>query len=150
MLTHFMHYPTSLFGELGRLQREMEQLFGNVSAPASIRATRWGTFPAVNVSKSRDLVEISVFVPGVAADKIELSFHDGLLTISGERLAEKLEATGPVDVYLEERFQGPFKRSLSLPEDLDPERITAEYRNGVLQIRAPKRDAVEPRKILVR
>lgn len=150
MLTHFMHYPTSLFGELSRLQREMEQLFGGVSAPANIRATRWGTFPAVNVGRSRDQVEISVFVPGVAPDAIDLSFHDGLLTISGERRADAAEGAGPEDVYLQERFHGPFKRNLSLPEDVDPDRISAEYRDGVLQIRAPKREAVEPRKISVR
>lgn len=150
MLTHFMHYPTSLFGEISRLQREMEQLFGNVSAPASIRATRWGTFPAVNVERSRDQVEISVFVPGVAPDSIELSLHDGLLTIAGVRQAEALEGAGPLDVYLQERFQGPFKRNLSLPEEVDPDRISAEYRDGVLRISAPKRVAVEPRKIAVR
>lgn len=150
MLTHFMHYPTSLFGELSRLQREMEQLFGGVASPASIRATRWGTFPAVNVGRGRDQVEISVFAPGVAADSIELSFHDGILTISGARPAEAGEGSGPVDVYLQERFQGLFRRNLSLPEDVDPDRITAEYRNGVLQIRAPKRESLEPRKILVR
>jgi HSP20 family protein len=150
MLTHFMHYPTSLFGELSRLQREMEQLFGGVSAPTNIRATRWGTFPAVNVGRSRDQVEIAVFVPGVAPDTIDLSFHEGLLTIAGERQADAAEEAGLEDVYLQERFHGPFKRNLSLPEDVNPERISAEYRNGVLQIRAPMRESIEPRKINVR
>lgn len=150
MLSHFMHYPTSLFGEMSRLQREMDHLFGGLATPASIRATHWGTFPAVNVGQTRDRVEISVFLPGTRAESIELSFQDGLLTLAGERETEVPDRSDGVEVYLQERFRGPFKRSIALPEDIDAERIAAQYRNGILQIQAPKRESRDPHRIEVR
>ena len=149
MLTSHTHYPTSLFEELGRIQREMEHLFGGSAAPASIRATGRGAFPAVNVARTPDSIEIFVFVPGARAETLEVSFHQGLLTIAGERQPE-VAVNERLDVYLQERFRGPFKRSVSLSDDVDPDRIEAEYRNGILHIKAHKRESVRPRKISVK
>lgn len=150
MLTSHTHYPTSLFEELSRVQKEMEQFFGGAAAPASIRATGRGAFPAVNVGRTPESLEIFVFLPGVHPETLEVSSHQGHLTISGERQPEVPEDDESLDVYLQERFRGPFKRSINLAEDVDPDRIEAEYRNGILYVRAPKRESVRPRKIAVK
>ena len=150
MLTSHTHYPTSLFEELSRVQREMEQLFGGTTAPASIRATGRGSFPAVNIGRTPESIEIFVFLPGIRAETLEVSSHQGLLTIAGERQPEVMEGDEKLDVYLQERFRGPFKRSISLSEDVDPERIEAEYRHGILHVRAHKQESVRPRKIAVK
>jgi HSP20 family protein len=150
MLKSFVHHPTSVFDEVSRLQREMEQLFGGAAGPASIRATGRGSFPAVNVGRTDDALEVFVFVPGVRLESLEVAFHQGLLMISGQRDPEVVEGAEGLDVYLQERFHGPFRRSISLSEDVDPDAIEAEYRDGVLRIRAPKRQSVRPQKVVVK
>ena len=144
MFGSFLHRDAALVDHFNRLGREMADLLDYPTSPTSIRAVAHGSFPAINVGSTSEGVEVFVFAPGLDQDALDLSIQQNLLTISGscpERHAND-EKT-----YLKERFIGEFKRSLSLPEDIDPESATARYANGVLQISLRRKAETKPRKI---
>ena len=110
---------------------------------------RAGAFPALNVGTWAEAVEIYAFAPGIDPKSIEISVEKGLLTLSGERKVTPRAEGDKVNVYARERYSGPFRRVVSLPDDSDPERVEASYRNGVLKIVVPKRESAKPRQIAV-
>ncbi|MCA1851263.1 MAG: Hsp20/alpha crystallin family protein, partial [Beggiatoa sp.] len=132
------------------LQREMEQVFGGVGRPVSIRALGRGAFPAITIGNRPDAIEVWALAPGIDPSKLEISIDRGLLTIAGERSADVPAETDKVNVYAKERFAGAFKRVISLPpEDADPARVAAQYRDGVLRITANRREEAKPRHIKI-
>ncbi len=147
MYESLLNSPGSLFAELERLQREMQQAFGSVGRPGSIRAVASGAFPAINVGSTPDAVEIYAFAPGVDASKIDVQVDRGVLTISGERPATRPQGDEKVSVYANERFSGRFKRTVSLPDDIDPGKVSARYRDGVLHVSVGRRESMLPRRI---
>jgi len=140
---------SDLLRQFDQLAREMESLFAPLRGVSDIRATGRGAFPAVNVGVTPEAVEVYVFVPGIDPDALEVSLQDNLLVIAGERKLDYLERED-VSFYLRERYAGEFRRAISLPEDIDPERVEATYRDGILRIRVHKREAVKPRHIEVK
>jgi len=96
-----------------------------------------------------EAVEIYAFAPGIDPGKLEVSVDRNLLTIAGERQPSLPEESDKVSVYAAERFTGAFRRVISLPEDADASRIAANYRDGVLRIAVPRREAAKPRRIEV-
>ncbi len=159
MWTTSWRFPGERYAEFDDLQRQFERLFGLASGSAtSIRSVARGTFPAMNVGTTADAVEVYAFAPGIDASTLEVSVDKGLLTIAGERkdpLADERTAAGSngdgakQTVYARERTHGSFRRVIALPEDADPQRVEAGYRNGVLKIRIDKREASRPRRIQV-
>lgn len=151
MYESLLNVSGGLFSDLDRLRREFDQVFesSGLSAglPASIRAVAPGTFPALNVGTTPGTVEIYAFAPGLQTDKIEVTLDGGVLTIAGERPAPA--DTGKSNIYSRERVFGSFKRVLSLPEDIDPDRITATYRDGLLQVSIARSESVQPKRINV-
>jgi len=138
-----------VFADLDRFQRQMEQIFGSAGWPSSIRAANRGAFPAINMGSTPEAVEIYAFAPGIDPGKLEVSVDRNLLTIAGERQPSLPEESDKVSVYAAERFTGAFRRVISLPEDADASRIAANYRDGVLRIVVPRREAAKPRRIEV-
>jgi HSP20 family protein len=106
----------------------------------------------VNIGVTADAVEIFAFAPGIDPARLEVTVDKGLLTIAGERAARAAEggATDKTNVYARERSEGAFRRVVSLPEDADPDRVGATYRNGILRIQIQKREASRPRRIEVK
>ena len=150
MYPSLTRFSGDLFAEFDGLQRHLEQLLGLRGMPSSIRASGRGAFPALNMGITDDSVEIYAFAPGIDPARIEVSVDKGLLTIGGERESDTPEDSDQVSVYARERFAGAFRRVLSLPEDVDTARVEATYRNGILKIVIPKREASKPRRIEVR
>lgn len=148
MFPSLTRFPGDLFAEFDGLQRQVEQLLGLRGVPSSIRAAGRGAFPALNVGTTEDAVEIYAFAPGLDPAKVDVSVDKGLLTVSGERAEENTRESDTV--YARERFAGAFKRVISLPEDADTGRVEASYRNGVLKIVVPKREASKPKRIEIR
>lgn len=148
MFASLTRFPGDLFADFDGLQRQVEQLLGYRSAPSSIRAASRGAFPALNVGTTEQAVEIYAFAPGLDPAKIEVSVDKGLLTLAGERAAEEVAETDTL--YARERFTGSFKRVVSLPEEADTSRVEASYRDGVLKIVIPKREASKPKRIEIR
>jgi len=144
----FGSFPGGLFGELDRLQRTLDHTFGLLGTP-SIRAVSQ-PFPAVNIGNTPNAVEIYAFAPGVDPSKLDVSVDRGLLTLSGERESGVPEGVERTNLYAEERFAGRFKRVISLPEDADPAKVAAQYRDGVLRITVGRRESAQPRRIEVK
>lgn len=139
-------YAGDLFPELARLQQHLDEVF-QTGAANSIRGFARGTFPAVNVGTSPDTVEIVAFAPGIDPKQLQITVDRGLLTIAGERAA--LSRDDKDTLHAQERFSGSFRRIVSLPEDADPGKVEANFRDGVLHITVAKREASKPRRITV-
>ena len=148
MYPSLTRFPGDLFAEFEGLQRHFDQLFNVRGLPSSIRAASRGAFPAINMGVTDAAIEIYAFAPGLDPAKIDVQVDKGLLTISGERAADE-QSKDKVAVYADERFAGAFRRVVSLPEDADAARVEAAYRNGVLKIVIPKREASKPKRIEV-
>ena len=142
----FGSFDTSLFDEFRRLESEMDQLFGRGSLPVGIRAMRRGTFPPINVGATPERVDVYLFAAGLDPKSLDISIQQNLLAVSGQRKVPVEEAA---DYYRQERFDGEFRRVITLPDDVDPDRVDAKYRDGVLQITVQRREAARPRQITV-
>jgi len=147
MYPSLTRFPGDLFAEMEGLQRQVEQLLGWRRAPSSIRAAQRGAFPAINMGVTPEAVEIYAFAPGIDPATLEVSVDKGVLTLAGERRSETPPAGDKVSVYAQERFEGSFRRVVSLPEDADPAKVEANYRDGVLRVSVAKRESSLPRRI---
>jgi HSP20 family protein len=140
-------FPRNVFAELDRLQREMRDAF---DLSPSIRGLGRGGFPAVNVGGTPQSVEILAFAPGLNPETVEVNLDRGVLTISGERVAElPSEEDGKAAVHINERFNGRFRRVITLADDVDPNGVSAAYRDGILHVTAKRRESAQPRRINV-
>jgi len=144
MIASIINWESDLWDQFDRLQRDVESLWGGPSGPASIRAVARGSCPRINVGRSRDKVHVYVFAAGLDRDRFDISVQQNLLTITGNAPDRRKEGA---DAYLQERFDGEFRRVLSLPDDIDPDSAKAEYRNGVLHISFEHEKAAQPRRI---
>ncbi|MCC8395499.1 Hsp20/alpha crystallin family protein [Paraburkholderia sp. MMS20-SJTR3] len=142
-----LYYGTELFGELDRLQRQMSSLFGGY--PASLRSSRFGTFPQINIGTTDDSIEIVAFAPGLDPSKFDISIDKGLLTIAGERTDSQTPRSEENRRYAQERFSGSFRRVVELPQQADPDNVKARYVDGCLLISVGKHEASRPRAITV-
>jgi HSP20 family protein len=150
MYPSLLRVPGDLFADFDELQRQMDRLLGPQGHVSSIRAVQRGSFPAVNIGLTPEAVEIYAFAPGIDASALEVSVDKGLLTIAGRREAKAQEKAAKLTVYASERVHGEFRRVLSLPEDADPDKVEASYRNGIVHIHIQKREASKPRRIAIK
>lgn len=139
-------FPRDVFAELDRLQREMQQSY---DVSPSIRGIGRGGFPAMNLGSTPESVEIFAFAPGVDPSGIEVQLERGLLTITGTRPANRPDPALQAAVHIEERYAGRFHRVVTLPDDVEPNAVTAKYRDGVLHIHIPRHQATQPRRISI-
>jgi HSP20 family protein len=140
-------FSGNLFAELDRLQREMSQAFDQISP--SIRGFARGGFPALNVGQTAEAVEIYAFAPGVDPKTLDVQVDRGVLTIAGERRLPAPAGDANSTVHIDERFSGAFRRVVALPDDADPNGVSAQYRDGVLRISVKRRQAAQPRRITI-
>lgn len=136
-----------LFAELDRMQSLLDQVFP--ATGSSIRSAAGSGFPVLNVGTTRTALEVQALAPGLDADKLEITVDRGLLVIAGERKSQLPPPAERTSVYANERFSGSFRRVVSLPEDADPGRVEASYRDGVLRITVAKRESSLPRRVEV-
>ncbi len=140
-------FARDVFAELDRLQRDVQEAF---DLSPSIRGIGRGGFPALNVGGTPQAVEIYAFAPGLDPVKTQVSLDRGLLTIAGERATDLPSGRDDESaVHINERFGGRFRRVVSLPDDVDPDGVTADYRDGVLHIHVKRRESAQPRRITV-
>ena len=142
-------FPRDVLAELDRLQRELQQSF---EISPSIRGFGRGGFPALNVGGTSQSIEIYAFAPGIDASTLEVNLDRGLLTIAGERKADLPGGNGgdaKVNVHINERFHGQFRRVLTLPDDVDANSVDAKYRDGIVHISIKRREEAQPRRISV-
>jgi HSP20 family protein len=140
--------------ELDSLQGEMNRLFSNFfetprsaggNGNGSGATRRW--IPAMDLVETKEGFVLKADLPGMGEDDVSIELENNVLTISGERKAEhEAQHEG---YYRLERATGAFSRSLSLPEGIDHEAVTAAFENGVLTVRIPKPEQIKPRLVKI-
>lgn len=139
-------FTRDVFADLDRLQRELQQSF---DISPSIRGLAQGAYPAMNVATTPQSVEVYCFAPGVDANSIDVSLEKGVLTIAGERTSQLPSKDDKVNLHIEERFVGKFRRVVTLPDDVNPDAVQASYRDGVLHVSVQRQQAAQPRRITI-
>jgi HSP20 family protein len=140
------------FQDLLAIQDEMNQLFGRAVGQGGQRSQgqvaerTWA--PALDISERKDAYVVTVEVPGVKADDLDITLEDGLLTIRGER--RFTQETSEQQFHRVERRYGSFRRSITLPSQVQADQIEASFEDGVLEVVVPKAEEAKPRKISVR
>jgi HSP20 family protein len=135
--------------ELTTLQNEMNRLFGSVfdTPPQGNGGTLRRWMPAMDLVETADHFVLRADLPGMSEEDVNIEVEERVLTISGER---KTEQTENKDGYHRvERAFGAFSRSLTLPEGVDAEAVSASFDRGVLEVRIPKPEERKPRKISI-
>jgi HSP20 family protein len=134
--------------ELGAVQNEMNRLFNTFfeSQPqANGGGRRW--MPAMDLVETEEDFVLRADLPGLSEDDVKIELQGNALTVSGERKAE--HDGDDAGYYRLERGWGSFARSLTLPEGIDPERITARFDRGILELHIPKPEQHKPRRIAI-
>lgn len=143
------------FREMETLRREIDRAFTNYSAEAGTGRARVGflpghaarAYPLLNFSQDHDNLYLEALAPGVDPATLDITIVRNMLTISGE----KSPPHGvPVEAFhRSERAPGKFQRTLELPVEVDPARVAAQYRDGILHLTLPKAEQAKPRQITV-
>jgi HSP20 family protein len=138
--------------EVASLQQEMNRLFSSffdTPAPGAGNGEtlrRW--VPAMDLVETDDAFVLKADLPGLDENDVKLEVEDNVLTVAGERKAEHEEKRE--GYYRVERAYGAFRRSLTLPEGVDPEAVTAGFSKGVLSVRIPKPEDRKPRRVSIK
>jgi HSP20 family protein len=137
----------SAFNRLSNLREEMDQLFDASFGPFFGSSTSFsGWSPALDVYEDKDQFTVIAELPGFKKEQVEISLHQGALTISGER---KQETQGKEEGLRSERYFGRFQRTVTLPAEVKAEQVRANLQDGLLRIELPKAEEAKPKQIEV-
>jgi HSP20 family protein len=134
------------FDRLASLQDEVNRLF-DFSFPSRDTGLFSGWSPALDVYDDKDNLVVVAELPGMKKEDIDITMHDGSLTISGERTHESKSEEG--QTFRSERYFGKFQRTLTLPVMVDASKVGASYKDGILTVTLPKAEEAKPRHIEV-
>ncbi|MFM1767976.1 MAG: hypothetical protein RJA22_505 [Verrucomicrobiota bacterium] len=139
------------FKEMDDLQRRLGSIFGlapqrTPQGKETMTVTQW--MPLVDITEDDKEYLIKAELPEVKREEVKVTVENGVLTLSGERKLEKEE--GNRRYHRVERAYGSFTRSFTVPEDADPAKVTAEFKDGVLTVRLAKSEKARPRSIDVK
>lgn len=139
-----------LTGDLARMSREMDRLFESLApaVPGAAERSKGRIAPPVNLWQDDANFYAEAELPGVSAEDLEITAHGDTLTIKGTRQPAHDAQSAP-EMIRAERFHGSFERTLTLPVEIDAEKVDASLKNGVLTVTLPKAQAVLPRTIAV-
>jgi HSP20 family protein len=133
--------------ELEQLQRRMDRLFHDTYGTEG-RPWRAGVYPLMNISEDQDHIYVRAELPGVKGDDLEITLQDNSLILRGERKIPAEEKQ--VNYHRRERESGYFRRIVALPAAVQPDKVEAACKDGVLTIKMAKPETVKPRKIEVK
>ena len=140
--------PWGGFGRLTDLRDEIDRLFeAPLAELARTSQLLSGWTPALDVYEDKDNVYVRAELPGMKKEDIDVSLHNGSLSISGERKSE--ESREEAEVYRSERFFGRFQRTVVLPVPVSGDKVKAQYKDGILTITLPKAEEAKPKQITV-
>jgi HSP20 family protein len=140
-------WPTYRFGwgadpamDMGRIHDEINRIFSGYRGG--------GRFAAVNVWTNEEAIKVVAELPGVGPDDVNVQIEGTTLEIGGERKAPEL---GDGESYLQQDMNyGAFRRLVELPYEVDPDKVRARCRDGVLEVELPRSEATKPKKIAVK
>ena len=133
--------------ELAGLHRDLDSIFGRVFGDTGSRQSIDSWAPAADVWREGDKWMLSMALPGVSPDKVEIDVAGRTLRVRGERIANEKSKPEPM---VSEISYGRFERELALPEDIDAEHVQATYRHGMLELVLPLSEGAKPRRIEVK
>jgi HSP20 family protein len=135
------------FRDVSSLSEEVERMFRQaLGSRETATAGAWA--PALDVEETEEGFTLHVELPGVAADDVEVSLEENVLTITGER--RFYDERGTDGFKRIERHFGRFHRAVRLPDRVDVDQVDASYRDGILTVTVPKAEEAKPRRIEVR
>ena len=132
------------------LRHQMNHLFDDVFKPVvrgDSRFSMWNWNPTVDIYDNDENIVIKAELPGIDKKDIVIDVKDGVLTLKGERSFDN--EVKKEKYYCRERMFGKFERVFRLPADVDPEKISADYKDGILKIDIPKPEEQKPKQITV-
>lgn len=135
-------------GPFEAMERQMEELFDRFFRgwpTRRLESDYVGWVPPLDMIDRKGEIVLRADLPGLERKDIQLSVEGGVLTVQGSRQQEKEEKEE--DCYAMERWAGAFSRSIALPQGVDPDRIEALFRNGVLEVRIPKTKEATGRRV---
>ena len=133
----------SPFRDMMRLRSDMNRIFDEMVNERDVEGGVW--LPLLDLSETEDNITVKVDVPGVEKDDITLSINNNVLIIKGEKKLEK--ESGGENFHRIERIYGNFYRSIELPVLVQSDKVSASFKNGVLEITLPKTAEVKPKEI---
>jgi HSP20 family protein len=138
------------FREFERMRRDMDRLWDSFleGGPRKRSEGRGEWLPSLDVSETKNELVVKAEVPGMDPKNIDISLSDGMLTIKGEKKQEREEKEA--DYHLVERSYGAFTRSVQLPTEIQSDRISASYKNGILKITLPKSEEARKKEIKIK
>jgi HSP20 family protein len=132
-----------------RTRREMDRLWDSFFERPGRRTDKQGEwYPSLDVAETKNDLVIKAEVPGMEPKDIDISLSNGILTIKGEKKQEREEKEE--DYHLVERSYGSFTRSIQLPREIQSDKISASYKNGVLKITLPKSEEAKKKEIKIK
>lgn len=139
-----------LFRELDNLRREIDEAFrgagiGSPFGASLLSPAVWRRYPPVNISEDDASIYVAALIPGVDPQTLDISVLRNTVTVSGQRTP--LEVKEGSVVHRAELGEGSFSRTLELPADIDPDKVSATSRNGILMITLGKAEHAKPKKI---
>lgn len=131
--------------EFDRLRQGMEWLLDSFGAPSPGFVSR--VFPSINITEDKDHYYLRAELPGMKSEDLEVSVVEDQVSIRGERKipVEK----GEFNYHRRERQEGSFRRTISLPMEVDADKVSAELKKGILKVTLPKHEKAKPRKIQI-
>jgi HSP20 family protein len=131
--------------QMNEMYKLLAQVRGQQASQSDTSAPAWA--PPVDISERKDAYVLTVELPGVKVEDLEIAFQDGLLTIQGERL--RTQDSTDEQFHMLERRYGLFRRSITLPLHVNADAIKASTEDGVLQVVVPKVEEAKPKRIEV-
>jgi HSP20 family protein len=137
------------FTRLSTLRDEIDRLFDSPYSALSAVTQPFlsGWLPAVDLFEDKDQFILKAELPGMKKEDIEVSLHEGVLSLSGERKTDDKYTNA--EVCRSERFLGRFQRSLALPTLVNPEKVQATYKDGILTVTVAKAEEAKPKQIAI-
>jgi HSP20 family protein len=137
------------FRDFERMRRNMDRLWDSFFERGVRGADEDGEWlPYLDVAETKNEIVVKAEVPGMDAKDIDISLSDGLLTIKGEKKQEREEKEE--NYHLVERSYGAFTRSIRLPKEVQSDKISASYKNGVLKVTLPKSEEAKKKEIKIK
>ena len=139
-------FISTIAREVDQLQDSIRRMFENpftVGTEPFAFAQPIGWFPAVEITESDNELTMSAELPGLDRTDVKIDLDGNMLTLRGEKRAEKIEEGKQKEYHIEERTYGAFQRSFTLPMNVDSEKISADFDKGVLTVHLPKSRTTE-------
>jgi len=137
----------SSFFDVDKTLEEMDRMLSGIGRPLEIRSVPRGTLPAINLYDQGEAMVMVAETPGLKAEDLDVTVLHDTVTLKGHRDQQEAEGSR---YYRRERGLGEFARTITLPDPINPEKVQADYADGVLTVRMGKAEEIKPKKVEIK